>query len=295
MSWKSLGLRLTVRIAGRFPGLSYRVAQGAGTVAWRLRRKTRNRVIRNLLPACDGDVTKARRASRQAFRNVASYYVDLASLPRRDLAAYRARRLEVVNIERLALMDHPGPLMAVSAHMGNPELVLQTLLAHGRGLSALVEPLEPRDIAAAMLHLRSSAGARFHEANLAGLRHAVRDLRAGHVLGLLADRDIQGNGICVLFLGRRARFPRGPWELARREGALVVPAFCARLGGDRMRMVIEEPFEVERSEDADRDVRNAAVRYVALLEHHVRANPGQWSVLDDFWKRHACEDRQAEQ
>ncbi|MCC6417705.1 MAG: lysophospholipid acyltransferase family protein [Gemmataceae bacterium] len=278
-------------LASRYPGAFYRVAAGAASAAWVVRRDLRRNLVRNMLPICDGDLPQAKRAGKQAMKYVAQYYVDLATLPRRDLSTFETQHLEVFHAERLDLLAAPGPLVIVSAHTGNAELAIQALTYRGRPFVALVEALEPRELAEYMLKLRSAAGGTFHEATFGGVRAMMAALKQGQIAGVMGDRDIQDTGVCVVFCGRQVKVPRGPWELARRFDAPVLPIFSARKHGDQFRIDVGEPIHVGRSGDLERDIRDAAERYVRVLEAQLRRDPGQWTVLEDFWKVHACGTR----
>ena len=153
------GLSRVVRpVIGRFPQFFYRLSPLAGWVAYQLRPGVRRNVVRNMLPLCDGDLPRARREALRACRYVAQYWVDLASLPRRNMARFEAERINLINGERLAVLDTPGPVVAVSAHMGNVELVIQALTYRGRDFIALVEALDPPEWSRYLLNLRSSTG-----------------------------------------------------------------------------------------------------------------------------------------
>ncbi|MEO6396909.1 MAG: lysophospholipid acyltransferase family protein [Tepidiformaceae bacterium] len=282
--------RLARPLVGRFPQFFYRLSPLAGWLAYHLRPAVRRNVVRNMLPLCDGDLRLAKREARQACQHVAQYWVDLASLPRRKMGRFEAERITLVHGERLALLEAPGPVVAVSAHMGNVELVIQALTYRGRDFIALVEAQKPPEWSHYLLELRSSTGGNFHEAGFGGLRSSLSALNHGQLVGLMGDRDIQQTGHCVELAGRKVKLPRGPWELARRSGAVLLPVFCSRTRRDFFDVYVEEPFCVARSEDPEADVRAAAERYARLLEAHLRRDPGQWAVLEDFWKAHACRD-----
>lgn len=284
-------MRITHPLASRYPVAFYRVASMAAGVAWIVRRDLRRNLVRNMLPVCNGDLLRAKRASKQAMKHVAQYYVDLATLPRRDISTFEAEHLEVFHAERLEVLLAPGPLVIVSAHTGNAELAIQALTYRGRSFVALVEALEPRELAEYMLKLRSSAGGTFHEATFGGVRALLAALKEGQIAGVMGDRDIQHTGVCVAFCGRQVKLPRGPWELARRFDAPVLPVFSARKHGDQFRIDVGEVFHVAQTEDLERDIRDAAERYVRLLEAQLRRDPGQWTVLEDFWKVHGCGSR----
>ena len=288
MSLRALVMRLAAQTAGRAPGVFYPFAPVVAMAVWHSSPAIRRRLVRNMLPLCDGDPVLAKRAARRALTNVQAYFLDLATLPHRDMSRFEAEHLEIFHGERLELLRTNGAVLLVSAHTGNAELAIQALTYRGRSFVALVERLEPRDWAEYMLKLRSSAGGTFLETNFGGVRTCIETLRAGGVVGMMGDRDIQHTGVCTRLFDRPVRLPRGPWELARRTGALVIPIFSSRKRGDQFRIDVEEPFRVEETEDADGDIRAAVERFAGLLERHLRRDPGQWAVLEDFWRVHAC-------
>lgn len=288
MSAQAWAMRAAGLVAGRRPGPFYAVAPAVARVTWWLNPRVRRRLTRNMLPLCEGDRSRARREGLRALQHVLEYYLDLVTLPGRDMSRFEAEHLEIFHVERLELLRTNGAVLLVSAHTGNAELAIQALTYRGRSFVALVERLEPRDWAEYMLKLRSSAGGTFLETNFGGVRTCIETLRAGGVVGMMGDRDIQHTGVCTRLFDRPVRLPRGPWELARRTGALVIPIFSSRKRGDQFRIDVEEPFRVEETEDADGDIRAAVERFAGLLERHLRRDPGQWAVLEDFWRVHAC-------
>jgi predicted LPLAT superfamily acyltransferase len=51
---------------------------------------------------------------------------------------------------------------------------------------------------------------------------------------------------------------------------------------------VEEAFSVDGALEAEDAVRAATERFATLLERHIRREPGQWIVLEDFWRVHRC-------
>ncbi len=281
-------LKVGAPVAGRFPHPAYALAGAAAWVAWTLRTHARVRLEENLLPACDGDRERAREAARQAFRNAAKYHVDLATLAYRDHSSYERDHLQIVGEEHVPVLFEPGPLLVASAHTGNPELALIAVKERGRRWVELVEALDPPALGREMTRLREIAGGRVVEVDMSGTREALRELRAGGMVTLLADRDLGGGGICTTLLGRRVRLPRGPWELARRSGATVLPLFFSRRGTYDQTVWFHEPFTVPSGGDREEAIGAAAQHWADLFGAHLRRDPGQWTVLEDFWEVHAC-------
>jgi KDO2-lipid IV(A) lauroyltransferase len=280
--------RFMTPVVGRFPWAFYPVAALAGEIAWFTRPGARRALTRNMLPLCDGDRARARREGRRALRNIARYWVDLASIPYRKMHNFERDHLRVVHPERLKALEEPGPVILVSAHAGSSELALQAIIHRGRSFVALVEDVQPPGFAEFLISLRSAAGGRFYTTGFRGTRACIEALRSGGTVGLLGDRDLQGSGICVTLAGHRVRLPAGPWELAQRTGATVIPAFAERTLRDRYVVIVEEPMRVAMTEPPSCGVEAAVQHWATLLERHLRRVPGQWTVMEDFWKVHRC-------
>lgn len=281
-------MRVLQPFIGRIPGPFYLIAPWVGWLAFKLRVRMRRRMVRNMLPLVGGEQRAAEAAALAACQNIARYFVDLCTIPERMMERFEADHLELVHGERLSVLREPGPVIAMSAHSGNAELAIQALTFRGRPFVALVESQRPRAWSKYLLKLRSSAGGRFYETSFHGIRICLETLQEGGLVGFMGDRDIQGNGMCVELCGRHVRLPRGPWEIARRSRALVMPMFTARVDGDRFRLFVEEPFRVAQSEDEEADILAAVTRFAGLLETHLRRDPGQWAFTEDFWRVHAC-------
>ncbi len=282
-------LQLVGPVIGRLPRVFYLVAAAAAWIGWHTRPDRRDNLIRNLLPFCDGDRDRARREGMRAYRNVGRYWVDLIAAPRRDMSSFEREHMRIIDQGRLRVLGEPGPIIVISAHTGAPDLTAQALTHRGRPFVALVEAIQPPEFAEQVLRLRSGAGGQFYSAGYTGIRACIEALREGGLVAVLGDRDIQGTGICATLGGRRVKLPRGPWELARRTHALVIPMFTTRNWSDHITVYVEETFRVACSDHAEMDIRVALERWAALLEQHLRREPGQWAVLEDFWRVHACD------
>ncbi len=281
-------MRVVFPVLGRLRAPAYGLASICGPLGL-MHPGTRRTVRRTMAPLCSENPGRLDALTRELMRQAARYYVDLASLRFRDFGRLEADHLEVEHLERVAALDVDGPRIVIGGHTAGSELALQAFRARGYSFTGLVEQVDPPELSTYLLEWRRSAGGKFFEADRRGLRECLSTLEAGGLVVLMADRDIQGNGTCVEFFGRRVRFPRGPWELAARVGAPVVPFLCSRRRGDQIRVLVEEPILVDPGKGRADGVGEAAQRWAAVLERYLRRDPGQWIVLEDFWKVHACE------
>lgn len=282
-------LRLLVRVADRVPvGVLYALATAGATVAWygssSLRGVTRDH-MRHVFPAA-APRQAIDAAARGAVRSAAHYYVDFARYARLrpdDVFAH------VGSIEGIPALyeayDRGRGVILASAHLGNPEFIGQAL-APLFDTVVLTEQLEPPALHDYVHEVRALSGVRFVPADRAGAREALRQLRRGGVLGLLADRDVLGTAEPFPFFGERAPMPRGAVELAWMTGAALVAGFVIRSTPGRYQIQLREievPTRADGSGDRDADIEAGMRRLMAALETGIRSAPDQWFALSPIW------------
>ena len=107
-------------------------------------------------------------------------------------------------------------------------------------------------------------------------------LRAGEVVGLLADRALANDRtVACDFLGTKASFPQGPFVLAALLDVPVV-LFCAVCEGDGAYRVRFERCETPAAREAD-VIAVHVQRYAQWLERNCRAHPFNWFNFYDFF------------
>ncbi len=99
----------------------------------------------------------------------------------------------------------------------------------------------------------------------------------------MGDLDIEGPKANLPFFGEETMMPTGPIEMALRTGATVIPCFCLRTKPGGIDADLEEPLELERTGDMERDARTNTQRFLALIERRLRQHPDQWVVLESIW------------
>ncbi len=286
--WRFVLFTVAVHTLGRLPvRVLYTLASLVGEASYLLFPRQRRAVWDNLRHVMPPDTPKARlRAlARRVFRNVALYYADLISMPYLDARKFFDERLDVHGLEEnlLPAVRAGAGVIVLSGHCGNPELAMQGLIPKGVTLLALTEPLEPPRLSKLVDRIRSTAGHRAMPVGVAGVRQVVQTLRKGGVVALMGDRDIRGPRARLPFLGGETLMPTGPIAVAFRTGATVIPAFTSRRASCRIEARLEEPLELEHTGDLEQDVRTGTLRFLERLESHLRADPGQWAVLEAIW------------
>lgn len=278
--------------------VTYSVAWLAGELAYRFNSQARAVACVNVRRALGprAPQTQVRRAVRGCFRAAAYYYADLIRTPLMDPACFARTNLRTHGFEHIAraYQDGKGVIVA-TIHYGNPEYVSQCMSAWGYTFFALTEALEPQPLADLFQRLRSSQGQTFVPVGRSAIKEAIRHLRRGGALCIVADRDIQHAGEPVPFLGATAHIPTGAVDLARHTGAILIPAVVRRVGWDHFVLDVEPPLTLINTGHPEEDRRENTARLIRCFEPYLRRDPSQWFVLEEpIWPDAECEVRSAE-
>ncbi len=288
---KYLALLFSYKVLGWLPTpAAYAIARCIAAMIYYSRGGLRRSVQRNMrqIMGPHADPREVRAAAKEVFYNVTRYYADLIRVPRLNVRRFYDENVTVYGVEYLmdALASGRG-VIVVSAHYGNPEIVVQSAAAMGVRAFSITEPLRPQRLSDLMHRLRSSQGQVFRPISFSTMKDAVRWLREGKLIPLLCDRDIQHTGILLPFCGAEARMPVGAAQLAMRTGAVVVPMFSHRKKGDHFEVYTEPPLEMVSTGDEAEDVRVNTLKIISCIEKYLRRDPGQWIVLESIWERSA--------
>jgi KDO2-lipid IV(A) lauroyltransferase len=178
-----------------------------------------------------------------------------------------------------------GPAILVTVH-ANWELMLAAVNRLGlvTEVDAIALSVGDPEIDLLFHRSRSGVGCRslmFDRAPLA----ALRALKAGRIVGIIADRDYSGNGLRVPFAGEALAMPLGPAALAVQTGAPVVPMFLARRGPADLLLIVGKPLRPRESIAKESQVVDLTARLATEMVRFINAAPPQWIAFHDAWAR----------
>jgi KDO2-lipid IV(A) lauroyltransferase len=220
-------------------------------------RRTLEGNLARLLPLVAGGERRA--IARAAFEHFALSLTDFLRLGRMD-GGTLDRAVEVRGGEHLdrARASERG-VIVVSAHTGNWEWGAAWLAARGPRLHVIARPHPNRWVERLYARRRAARGV----TRLAGRPvwpHAARALRRREWVAVMGDR-------------RSAEGSVGPWAsmLARRTGAVVLPALMLRVAPGRYAACFEPPISPEAC---------SATGCRLALRPHVQRHPAQWFAFE---------------
>jgi lauroyl/myristoyl acyltransferase len=146
----------------------------------------------------------------------------------------------------------------------------------------VVEPVEPPGLFEFFVQYRRRLGMNVVPLGPSVAGEALKAIKAGHVLCLLCDRDLEGTGVEVEFFGERTTLPAGPATLGLRTGAPLLPTACY-FTPRGIRCVIKPPIPCERRDRLRADVQRITQDIAHELEALIRVAPEQWHLQQPNW------------
>jgi len=257
-----------------------------GRLAARQMPARRLMVERNLRRALGQDVGPDELARRvdATFASYLRYWVESFRLPgtaAADLdAGFHSATMEHVE----AGLDAGTGVILALPHLGGWEWAAFWLTeVVGHPVSAVVEKLEPPELARWFVGLREALGMEVITLDGGAASACARALKQNRVLALLCDRDLGGGGIEVEMFGERTTLPGGPATLALRSGAPLVPAAVYHEADGTHLGVAGPPLEVARQGRVREDVARITQDLAHALEDLIRRAPDQWHLLQPNW------------
>jgi phosphatidylinositol dimannoside acyltransferase len=217
----------------------------------------------------------------RGFRSYGQYWAEGAKLPALSRSVITDRFTIAEGQEHLFAAKKRGKGIIIALpHIGSWEWGGAYLNTLDLTMTAVAEVLEPPELFSWFKEKREAIGIHVEALDEHAGTILLSTLRHGGVVGLLCDRDIQGNGIDVEFFGERVAMPAGPATLALRTGATLVAASCYTGPGRDHFAVVMAPVEVERTKSLREDVTRVTQSVTRDLERLIRRAPEQWHVLE---------------
>ncbi len=257
------------------PSLRYPFVRGIGRLVCRLNKGRREVIVGNLTPLVGKE--KAMMMAPELLGNFLMTAVDFFCI--------RADLPKTTPVENWGHLDKAyrktKRVIAVTAHLGHWELGLPCLVEKGYTISGLYAPYREDNIVRWIMGHRNS-DVQWIPSTRGAAEACIDALEKGRILGIVADIPFGERGRKTVIAGHTARLPLGPWAIAVRAQATVVPAFIIREKPGHYRAIIHEPIapmegSFRRQMEQMQDV------FRGHLERYLLSYPTQWGVLQAFW------------
>ena len=268
---------------GLFKLLGYRIASELGyfigkTFGPFFRSK---KIIADNLNKFDTSLTseKINKISQEMWGNygrILSEYPYISNFRKGDLNKY----IKIENVERLEEIKKGQPVVFISAHFSNFELMAMVIEKTGVNLSAIYRPLNNKMVNSIMEPLRKKYICKKQiKKGLNGVREALKYFKQGVSVAIMIDQRVS-EGQKINFFDYPAHTTTIPAQFVKKFGCKIQPVHIERYDKIYFRISFDEPITV----DGDADDSLVSLRLNQWLEEKIRKNPSQWIWSHDRWK-----------
>ena len=232
------------------------------------------------------------RIIKSLFRNIASSIFEYLKLGNVTSQNY----LEFVRLKNSEVFDRAVAegkgILAISAHMGNWEILGSVGAKLGRNIAAVIHRQLNPYTDKWLREVREKRGKIkcFYD-EVSDMRQVVGHLKGNGILAILADETYPIRPVFVPFFGRPAATPDGPAKLHLLYGSSIVICFAVKQSDGRYLLTFDGPYHFEKSGDLRKDCKVIMTWINSKYEEIIIEYPDQWfSLLTPRWERHRPED-----
>jgi KDO2-lipid IV(A) lauroyltransferase len=114
--------------------------------------------------------------------------------------------------------------------------------------------------------------------------NSIRALRNNEALFIPLDQNFGTGGIFVDFFGRKAATATGPFILARRTGAQIMPCFILRQKDDTLKIIFESALTITEGHPEEEALRENVQKVTNIIESYISRYPAEWGWIHRRWK-----------
>lgn len=266
--------------------VNLRGADLIGALVHRISRKHADRARANIRRGFpDWPEDRVDHVARQSMQHVMKMGVEAMHTSRHIHEANWSSRIDAGNLgQAIAVLNAGRPVIMVTGHLGNFEVLGYALAVLGYDVDAIARPMDNPLIYNWLMGIREKKGMRV--INKFGATEPMLEvMERGGGLGFIADQNAGHKGIYVPFMGRLASAHKPIGLLAQQFNAVIICGYAFRQH-DRFQYEVgtADIIYPEDWADVPDPLYYITARYTRALEAMVRMRPEQYWWMHRRWK-----------
>jgi len=178
------------------------------------------------------------------------------------------------------IKDNNKPVIFISGHFSNFELMAMHLEKSGINLSAIYRPLNNIFLNKIMERIRKKYICKNQiKKGIGGMKKLISLKKNNYSTALMIDQRVS-EGISSKFFNKEALTTTIPAQLIKKFNISVVPIFIERVQDINFKITVNKPINFTK-ETSIKDITDELNK---ILEKMVLLNPGQWIWSHNRWK-----------
>ena len=239
------------------------------------------KIIKNNLIKFDNSLSpeKIKRITTEMWGNYGRIFSEYPYIPnfrKGDLDKY----IRIENIEKLEEIKKSQPVIFISAHFSNFELMAMVIEKAGVNLSAIYRPLNNKMVNSIMEPLRKKYICKNQiKKGINGVRESLKFFKQGTSIAIMIDQRVS-EGEKINFFNHPALTTTIPAQFVKKFGCKIQPVHIERYNKVNFKITFEDQIII--GENSDETL--ISLKLNQWLEKKIRKNPSQWIWSHDRWK-----------
>jgi len=189
--------------------------------------------------------------------------------------------VEIIGQETLAEIKKINkPVVFISGHFSNFELMAMHLEKAGIELSAIYRPLNNIFLNKIIEKIRKNYICKNQiKKGIGGMKQLISLKKNNHSTALMIDQRVS-EGIKADFFNQEALTTTIPAQLVKKFNIPVVPIFIERINGINFKITINKPLNFSK----ETSIKDITIELNQILEKMIIGNPEQWIWSHNRWK-----------
>ncbi len=178
------------------------------------------------------------------------------------------------------LKDSKEPVVFISGHFNNFELMAMQIEKSGINLAAIYRPLNNIFLNKIMEKIRTKYICQKQiKKGGSGTRELLESFKNNYSIAIMIDQRVS-ESIKVDFFNQKASTTTIPAQLFKKFGSKIVPIYIERINGVYFKMTVSRPIIFEK----ESTIEEITLKLNKWLEKMILINPDQWIWSHDRWK-----------
>ena len=210
------------------------------------------------------------------YGRILSEYPYISNFRKGDLDKY----IKIENIEILEEIKKGQPVIFVSAHFSNFELMAMAIEKAGVDLSAIYRPLNNKMVNSIMEPLRKKYICKKQiKKGINGVRESLKLFKQGTSIAIMIDQRVS-EGEKINFFNHSAYTTTIPAQFVKKFKCKIQPVHIERYDKINFKITFDKQIIIGKN----LDYNSIGVELNKWLEKKIRKNPSQWIWSHDRWK-----------
>tara|TARA_B100001121_G_scaffold98008_1_gene86667 strand:- start:198 stop:1061 length:864 start_codon:yes stop_codon:yes gene_type:complete len=172
------------------------------------------------------------------------------------------------------------PVVFISGHFNNFELMAMHLERSGIDLAAVYRPLNNKFLNSIMENIRTKFICKKQiKKGKAGTKELLKNFKSGASIALMIDQRVTEGNECSFF-NHKAHTTTIPAQFVKKFKANIVPIYIERVHNDNFNIKVYEVLKFKEEETID----TITLKLNKILEKMIIKNPDQWIWTHNRWK-----------